>query len=321
MPWKEICPMDERMSFLVQVNESDESFSALCRRYEISRKTGYKWIARYEQEGPPGLQDRRPLAVSHPDRVADDLVDIIVATRKEHPYWGPKKLLAWLKEHRPEHGWPAASTIGDKLHDHGLIRPRRRRVRAPMSVDPLAPTLLPDDTWCIDFKGHFVLGDKTRCYPLTVTDQHTRYLLKCEAMTEPRFSRCNDSWSWRFVSTVCPIGSARITARRSRASGWVDSRSCRWVGSSSASFPSASSPASRSKMAVTSACTRLSSRRPRIIRAPHWWSSSACSTASVTSSTTIVLTKLSDRSRPLRVTAPQCELCPTSPAPPSTRTR
>jgi putative transposase len=187
MSWKEICPMDERMSFLVQVNESDESFAALCRRYEISRKTGYKWIARYEQEGPPGLKDRRPLAASHPDRVADDLVDIIVATRKEHPYWGPKKLLAWLKEHRPEHVWPAASTIGDKLHDHGLIRPRRRRVRAPMSVDPLAPTQLPNDTWCIDFKGHFALGDKTRCYPLTVTDQHTRYLLKCEAMTEPRF--------------------------------------------------------------------------------------------------------------------------------------
>jgi putative transposase len=79
MPWKEICPMDERMSFLVQVNESDESFAALCRRYGISRKTGYKWVFRYEQEGASGLLDRRPLAASHPDRVPDGLVDIIVA--------------------------------------------------------------------------------------------------------------------------------------------------------------------------------------------------------------------------------------------------
>jgi putative transposase len=93
----------------------------------------------------------------------------------------------WLQEHRPEHTWPAASTIGDKLQEHGLIRPRRRRVRAPMSVDPLAPTTLANDTWCIDFKGHFALGDKTRCYPLTLTDQESRYLLKCEGMTEPKF--------------------------------------------------------------------------------------------------------------------------------------
>lgn len=187
MPWEEICSMDARMSFLVQVNESDESFAALCRRYGISRKTGYKWVERYEQQGPAGLKDRPPLAIHHPDRVPEALVDILVATRKEHPFWGPKKLRAWLLQHRPEHLWPAASTIGDKLQDHGLIRPRRRRVRAPMSLDPLAPTHQANDTWCVDFKGHFALGDKTRCHPLTLTDQHTRYLLKCEGFTEPRF--------------------------------------------------------------------------------------------------------------------------------------
>jgi putative transposase len=179
--------MDERMSFIVAVNESDESFSALCRRFNISRKTGYKRCDRYEELGPRGLEDRPPIARDYPSRVADTLVDIIVATRKEHPFWGPKKLQAWLKEHRPEHAWPAASTMGDVLQRNGLVRPRRRRVRAPMSVDPLAPTHRSNDTWCIDFKGHFALGDKTRCHPLTVTDQYSRYLLKCEGMTEPRF--------------------------------------------------------------------------------------------------------------------------------------
>lgn len=188
MPWREICPMEERMSFLVQVNESDESLSALCRRFGISRKTGYKWIERYEADGPSGLVDRRPLALSHPERVPDALVDAMVAVRKEYPFWGPKKILAWLEKHQPEQAWPAASTISDKLKAQGLIRPRRRRIRAPMSLDPLAAADQPNDTWCTDFKGHFALsGDKTRCYPLTLTDQHTRYLLKCEGMAEPRF--------------------------------------------------------------------------------------------------------------------------------------
>jgi putative transposase len=169
------------------VNESDESLAALCRRFGISRKTGYKWIERYEQGGPEGLLDRRPLAHTHPDRVADTVVDAVLEVRKQYPFWGPKKILAWLENRRPEETWPAASTIGDKLKTYGLIRPRRRRLRVPMSLDPLAAADSPNDTWCIDFKGNFVLGDKTRCYPLTLTDQYTRYLLLCEGMTEPRF--------------------------------------------------------------------------------------------------------------------------------------
>jgi transposase InsO family protein len=177
--------MDARMSFLVQVNESDESFSALCRRFGISRKTGYKWCGRYEAYGPSGLEDRSPVAVHSPHAVAAEQVDIIVGLRKEHPFWGPKKLLGWLKDHRSDKSWPAASTMGDVLKRNGLIRPRRRRVRAPMSMDPLAPTHQANDTWCVDFKGHFALGDKSRCHPLTVTDQYSRYLLKCEALTEP----------------------------------------------------------------------------------------------------------------------------------------
>jgi transposase InsO family protein len=187
MPWNEVCVMDERESFLKDVNESEESFAALCRRYGISRKTGYKWVERYEEVGRPGLRDRRPMASSHPDRVSEEQIDELVGVRRQYPFWGPKKILTWLQEHRPEQTWPAASTIGDKLKIRGYIRPRRRRLRVPMSLDPLAAADHPNETWCIDFKGHFALGDKTRCYPLTLTDQHTRYLLQCEGMTEPRF--------------------------------------------------------------------------------------------------------------------------------------
>jgi putative transposase len=185
LPWKEVCSVDERVRFITEVNESQESFAALCRRFGISRKTGYKWCERYEEHGPSGLEERAPIARSCPHKSADELIAALIALRKEHPSWGPKKLKARL-EALGRGDVPAASTIGDLLKRHGLVRPRRRRVYPPeMTAQPLAEATVPNDTWCADFKGHFALGDKTRCYPLTLTDQVTRYLLKCEAVDKP----------------------------------------------------------------------------------------------------------------------------------------
>lgn len=177
--------MDERVHFITKVHESDESFTALCRHFGISRKTGYKWVARYEKLGPAGLLERPPVAQHSPHRTDEALITAILELRKEHPTWGPKKLKARL-EALGNADVPAASTIGDMLKKHGLVRPRRRRVAVPpFSPHPLSPAALPNDTWCVDFKGHFALGDRTRCHPLTVTDQATRYLLKCEAVDKP----------------------------------------------------------------------------------------------------------------------------------------
>lgn len=177
--------MDECVRFITEINNSQESFAALCRRFGISRKTGYKWRDRYERFGPSGLEQRPPIAQHCPHQTADELVALLVELRKEHPTWGPKKLKALL-EARSTTGVPAASTIGDILKRHGLVRPRRRRVYPPrMQPLPLAEAVLPNDTWCTDFKGHFALGDKTRCHPLTLTDQVSRYLLKCEAVARP----------------------------------------------------------------------------------------------------------------------------------------
>lgn len=183
MPWKAICPMDERVHFISLVNEADETFTTLCKRFGISRKTGYKWVERYEARGAEGLAERRPVANSCPHRMAKEVLDRVIELRKEHPSWGPKKLRARLESLGLE-TLPAASTIGDALKKHGLIRPRRRRVHPPMHGLAVAPTEHPNDTWCVDFKGHFALGDKTRCYPLTLTDHVTRYLLKCEALSK-----------------------------------------------------------------------------------------------------------------------------------------
>lgn len=182
MPWKETCQMDQRLSFIVAVNESEESIAALCRRFGISRKTGYKWMDRYELEGPSGLEERAPVARTSPHRLVETVEDLIVALRKEQPTWGPKKLRAALLE-RGMATMPAVSTVGEVLKRNGLIRPRRRRVRTPPSVTSLTVGQQANDVWCVDFKGDFALGDKTRCYPLTITDHATRYLLKCEALT------------------------------------------------------------------------------------------------------------------------------------------
>lgn len=177
--------MDQRVRFITEVNESQESFVALCERFGISRKTGYKWCKRYEKDGPGGLDDRAPKAGTCPHKTAEEVVVALVDLRKEHPSWGPKKLKARLSALGVSEV-PAASTIGELLKKHGLVHPRRRRFYPPaMTPQALAEALAPNDTWCVDFKGHFALGDRTRCYPLTITDQVSRYLLKCEAMAKP----------------------------------------------------------------------------------------------------------------------------------------
>jgi transposase InsO family protein len=174
------------MRFIVAIAEDDEPFAEVCRRFGISRKTGYKWVERYEQIGPSGLEALRPVARSQPHRLADAVADLVVQARKQHPFWGPRKLKAWLSAEHPELTLPAASTIGELLKSRGLIRPRRRRLRVPLHTSPLSSCDRPNALWCADFKGHFALGDKSRCHALTITDGYSRYLLACEALCEPK---------------------------------------------------------------------------------------------------------------------------------------
>lgn len=185
MPWKDTRPMDERLRFITLVNESDDSFADICRQLGISRKTGYKWVSRYESQGLEGLLDRSSAPRTTPHATPQEVVIAALELRKEHSTWGPKKLREVLLRSQRYDTVPAASTLGELLRKHGLIRPRRRRVVPPMEPTTLAPVAMPNDTWAADFKGHFALGDKTRCHPLTITDEATRYLLKCEGLTRP----------------------------------------------------------------------------------------------------------------------------------------
>jgi len=187
VPWKEIRPVDERIRFIAAVKEEPKgNFAQLCRRFGIHRSKGYKWVQRYNEQGPAGLEDRKPVAHECPHRTANEVVDRIVAMRKEHPYDGPRKLRLRLLKREPELALPAASTIGEILDRYGLIRPRRARLRVPPHPSPLEPCQQPNELWCADFKGHFAVGDGTRCHPLTISDGASRYLIKCEGLQEPK---------------------------------------------------------------------------------------------------------------------------------------
>jgi transposase InsO family protein len=189
MPWKEICPMDERARFIVECVQSELTMSELCRKYEISRKTGYKWWARFEVDGRSNLGDRSHAAHRHPNAIAEEIVTILIAARKQHPTWGPRKLIVYLEYRYPRLTLPSASTAGAILKRHGLAKPRRPRRRTPPYTTPFLGCEEPNAVWCADFKGSFELGNGRRCHALTISDAYSRYLLRCEGLSytnEPR---------------------------------------------------------------------------------------------------------------------------------------
>lgn len=182
MPWKETCAMNERMKFVVDYEQRKVPLAVLCRQYGISRVTGYKWLKRYEVEGVEGLQDRSRAAKHHPQAVPERLENAIVELRHQHRWWGPRKIRVYLQQHRPHEKWPAISTMGEILKRHGLTVPRKRQRRGSPSPSPLTPSSGPNTVWCADFKGWFLTGDGRRCDPLTLVDQHSRYLLRCQLL-------------------------------------------------------------------------------------------------------------------------------------------
>jgi len=182
MGWTETCAVDERMRFMVAVEKGEESFAAICRRFDVSRRVGYKWLARFEEEGVAGLLDRSRAPLHHPQAIAPNIAERCLVVRRAHPTWGPVKVRAYLERDAPKTDWPVASTIGELFDREGLTVKRRLRRRSPPSSVPFAHCEAANDVWCIDFKGWFLTGDGKRCEPLTVTDAHSRYLLRCQAL-------------------------------------------------------------------------------------------------------------------------------------------
>lgn len=232
MPWKETRVVDERTQFIAAVLEDPRgNFTRLCARFGISRAKGYKWLTRYRELGPAGLEDQKPIARSCPHQTPPQIEDRIVELRKEHPFDGAKKLRVRLLNIDPSCPVPSASTIGDILDRRGLLRPRRARLRVPPHPSPLEPCSEPNELWCVDFKGHFLLGDRTRCHPLTISDAASRYLLKCEALASEKESLVRPHFERAFREFGLPerMRSDNGAPFASKAIGGLSTLSVWWI--------------------------------------------------------------------------------------------
>jgi len=184
MPWVNKSVNEQRLRFIGDWLSEDFTITELCLNYGISRDTGHRLIARYKQFGLDGLKDRSSAPHAHPNQTPVELVTMILKLRAKQPSWGPDKLRRRLQKKHPELTWPAASTIGAILDRAGVLVKRRSRV--PAFARAASPKLTGYDeaiVYCIDFKGDFRVGDGRRCYPLTLIEGSSRFLLRCQGLT------------------------------------------------------------------------------------------------------------------------------------------
>jgi len=183
MPWKSSSPMDQRKEFVLEWLKQDHSVTELCEVYGISRKTGYKLISRFKSQGMRGLEDMSRRPHRHPATTSDQLCELLCAMRAKHPREGAVTLLERLRRKHPSLTLPAASTAHEILRRAGLVGTRHRRRKAsPTAAENLSFPESSNHVLSVDFKGDFCLGNGQRCYPLTITDNYSRYLLRCVGM-------------------------------------------------------------------------------------------------------------------------------------------
>jgi putative transposase len=189
--------MDEKMKFIGRLLQGDK-MSELCREFGISRKTGYKFWDRYREVGLHGLTDRSRRPFRYANQLPLQIESEIVGIKKDKPSWGAPKIREILRRRYPEVRTPAKSTIHCVLDRHGLVKPRKnRRHKAEGTLLTLARN--PNDIWCADYKGEFMMGNKAYCYPLTITDYSSRYLLACEGMESTKQSHAFNTFEQAFI--------------------------------------------------------------------------------------------------------------------------
>src|ERR1700741_2108178 len=183
MPWKENGVIEQRFRFVEQWNSGEWSMAELCRWFSVTRKTGSKWLERFQSGGLDALRDLSRAPRVHPNAIDDVMQNRILDLRARHPYWGARKIRACLMRQDPLLTPPTHSTIGALLKAHGLTVAPRRRHKARPTEQPMAHATASNTVWCADFKGWFRTRDGRRIEPLTLTDAHSRYLLRCQIVT------------------------------------------------------------------------------------------------------------------------------------------
>jgi transposase InsO family protein len=170
------------MRFVIEVDRAEHTMTDLCRIYGVSRETGYVWLRRYREAGLEGLRDLGRAPERHPNQTPEPIEQAVLQLRRAHMKWGPRKLKRVLERQQPRQTWPAASTMGELIAREGLVIARKQRRRVAPYTQPLAAADAPNRVWCADFKGWFRSSDGSRIDPLTISDAHSRYLLRCQAV-------------------------------------------------------------------------------------------------------------------------------------------
>ena len=232
MAWKDVEPMEERVRFVMKATREEMAFTDLCDAFGISRKTGYKWLIRYEEHGLEGLHERSRRPLSSPMRIGDWVEELVVRERRAHQKWGPKKLREKLAEKHDLERVPAVSTIGNIIKRHGLTRkkPRRRPVSQPDRTTRTEPTRA-NEVWGADFKGWFRTKDGRRCDPLTSSDLCSRFVLICRIVEGQRVDSTKPEFRKAFlryglpeairVDNGSPFGSRGICGLSKLSAWWV----------------------------------------------------------------------------------------------------
>lgn len=198
MPWKEETVENQRGTFVRRANEAGCNFSALCREFQITRKTGYKWLERYRSGETLSDQSKAPL--HHPLKTSREVEELILSVRSNHPTWGARKILRHLAD-KGNTGLPVPSTATSILKRNGFIPPEES---ARHTAFQRFVRDAPNDLWQMDFKGHFAMMDGNRCHPLTVKDDHSRNLLCLDAYDNERWENVKGSLNRIFLHNGLP---------------------------------------------------------------------------------------------------------------------
>ena len=231
MPWTETCGMDERKRFVNDWLSGRFKKTELCAAYRVSRPTGDKWIERTIAKGMQAVAEHSRAPHRHPNATAPELVEMIIQTKLAHLSFGPKKVLDRLRDEYPRCRWPADSTAGEILKRAGLVRPRRMRRRVHPDSTAFAACQRCNQLWSVDFKGDFALRNRQRCYPLTLSDNFSRYLLACQGLAHPTTEAVQPWMEWAFREYGLPdcIRSDNGPPFASLAVGGISTLSKWWI--------------------------------------------------------------------------------------------
>jgi putative transposase len=187
MPWRILSMMEERLKFVLEALDPKQktTFINLCNNYNISPKTGYKWVNRFLNEGKKGLEDLPRTPLTSPTKISSEVEQCVISIKKHYSTWGPKKIQAEIQKYFSHLKIPSKGSIGNILSNNGLLSCRFYRRHVAMT-NPLSECIHPNDIWMYDFKGWFLTADGTKCEPLTITDGFSRYLIECKHMARKR---------------------------------------------------------------------------------------------------------------------------------------